>query len=79
MTNTSALNMPIFFTMMLNLIVFGFLFVVVLVCCFLLFDLLISGPGSMLLPRFLSNVALSISVFIAVDATDAVIGVTQAR
>jgi len=41
---------------MLNLIVFGFLFVVVLVCCFLLFDLLISGPGSLLLPRFLSNV-----------------------
>jgi len=58
---------------------FWFSFVVILVCYLLLFDLLISGPGSMLLPRFLSNVALSISVFIAVDATDAVIGATQAR
>jgi hypothetical protein len=58
---------------------FWFSFVVILVCYLLLFDLLISGPGNMLLPRFLSNVALAISVFIAVDATDAVIGATQAR
>ena len=58
MTKTRAINMPIFFTIMLNFIVLVFI-CVILVCYLLLSDLLISGSRSTLLPRFL-HVALPI-------------------